>query len=113
MDIQHVTEKHLFQQRLQLTYKQSLEIQEMMMTHEDEAVQFANKLTLKMKHKKELKELDTRIISQLDQRVNDQQRFLEMAGVPGFEVTDNPMKIQVQIRLLDFILRLSEMKMPE
>lgn len=44
--------------------------------------------------------------------MNDQQRILELAGVPGFEVTNDPMKIQVQIRLLDFILRLRQMKMP-
>lgn len=45
-------------------------------------------------------------------QVSDQQRILEMAGVPGFEVTNNPLKIKVQIRLLDFILRLSQMEVP-
>lgn len=30
-----------------------------------------------------------------------------MAGVPGFEVTDDASRIQVQIRLCDFIIRLS------
>uniref|UniRef100_A0A0V0G755 Putative gonadal protein gdl n=1 Tax=Triatoma dimidiata TaxID=72491 RepID=A0A0V0G755_TRIDM len=113
MDIQHVTEKHLFHQRLQLIYNQSLEIQDMMLTHKDEAVRFANNMTLKLKHKRDLKEFDKKIVEQLDQKVYDQQRFLEKAGVPGFEITDNPTKIQVQIRLLDFILRLSRMTMPE
>ncbi|XP_073981189.1 gonadal protein gdl isoform X1 [Rhodnius prolixus] len=113
MDIQHVTEKHLFHQRLQLIYNQTLEIQDMMLTHKDEAVRFANSMTLKLKHKRDLKEFDKKIIEQLDQKVYDQQRFLEKAGVPGFEITDNPTKIQVQIRLLDFILRLSRMTMPE
>ena len=41
-----------------------------MMTHKDEAVQFANKLTLKMKHKKELKDCDMYIVQQLDQKVS-------------------------------------------
>ncbi|CAH1388638.1 unnamed protein product [Nezara viridula] len=113
MDIQHVTEKHLFHERLQLIYNQSLEIQEMMITHHDEAVRFANTNTLQLKHKRALKEFDKNIIKQLDEKVHDQQKFLEKAGVPGFEITDNPTKIQVQIRLLDFILRLSRMKMPE
>lgn len=30
-----------------------------------------------------------------------------MAGVPGFDVTDDASRIQVQIRLCDFIIRLS------
>jgi len=30
-----------------------------------------------------------------------------MAGVPGFEITDDASRIQVQIRLCDFIIRLS------
>lgn len=30
-----------------------------------------------------------------------------MAGVPGFDITDDPSRIQVQIRLCDFIIRLS------
>lgn len=30
-----------------------------------------------------------------------------MAGVPGFDITDDVSRIQVQIRLCDFIIRLS------
>lgn len=30
-----------------------------------------------------------------------------MASVPGFEVTDDASRIQVQIRLCDFIIRMS------
>ncbi|XP_024084368.1 gonadal protein gdl isoform X2 [Cimex lectularius] len=113
MDIQHVTEKQIFHQRLQVTYNQTLEIQNMILKHQDTAVQFANTQTLKLKHKIELKEFDKKSIQQLDEKLHDQQRFLEKAGVPGFEVTDNPMQIQVQIRLLDFILRLSRMDLPD
>jgi len=37
----------------------------------------------------------------------EQQNTLHMAGVPGFDVTDDAVRIQVQIRLCDFIIRLS------
>lgn len=37
----------------------------------------------------------------------EQQNTLHMAGVPGFDVTDDAGRIQVQIRLCDFIIRLS------
>lgn len=44
--------------------------------------------------------------------MSDQQVTLEKAGVPGFYVTNDPMEIKVQMFLLDFILRLSKMKIP-
>uniref|UniRef100_A0A1B6CFH0 Gonadal protein gdl n=2 Tax=Clastoptera arizonana TaxID=38151 RepID=A0A1B6CFH0_9HEMI len=112
MDIQHVTEKQLFQQRLHFMNKQTLEVQEMLISEIDEASKAAQRLLLKERHKQELVEFDKKIILELDQKVYDQQRILEMAGVPGFEVTSDPAKIQVQIRLLDFILRLSQIEMP-
>lgn len=37
----------------------------------------------------------------------EQQYTLLQAGVPGFDVTDDASRIQVQIRLCDFIIRLS------
>lgn len=43
----------------------------------------------------------------------DQQQTLELAGVPGFYVTKNPLEIKVQMHLLDFILRLSKMNTPK
>lgn len=42
----------------------------------------------------------------------EQQNTLRMAGVPGFEVTDDASRIQVQIRLCDFIIRLSLQEQP-
>ena len=38
-------------------------------------------------------------------QVRDQQVTLEKAGVPGFYETTKPVEIQVQMHLLDFILR--------
>lgn len=46
-------------------------------------------------------------------QVSDQQDTLEKAGVPGFFVTNKPIEIKVQMYLLDFILRLSKMDIPQ
>lgn len=112
MDIQHVTEKQLFQQRLQFINKQNLAVQEIIMGPGDDEYKKTQTVVMKAKHRQELKQYDMRLVLELDQKVSDQQRILEMAGVPGFEVTNNPLKIKVQIRLLDFILRLSQMEVP-
>lgn len=111
MEIQHVTEKHLFQQRLQLLNQQKIESQEASLSATDEELP-AIKAALQKKHKEELKQLDMKLVLQLDQKVADQQGILEKAGVPGFYVTNNPMEIQVQMRLCDFIIRLSKMDIP-
>uniref|UniRef100_A0A1B6LPI9 Gonadal protein gdl n=1 Tax=Graphocephala atropunctata TaxID=36148 RepID=A0A1B6LPI9_9HEMI len=113
MDIQHVTEKQLFQQRLQFLNKHTLALQELSMDPRmDEATKSKHRTLLQATHKKEIQLFDMKLVTELDKKVNDQQRILQMAGVPGFEVTSDPIKIQVQIRLLDFILRLSQMPIP-
>ena len=61
---------------------------------------------LAAKHKDEVKQNDMRLVTQLDQKVSDQQVTLERAGVPGFFVTNNPKEIQVQMYLLDMIVRI-------
>ncbi|KAG8334026.1 Protein dgcr6 [Homalodisca vitripennis] len=113
MDIQHVTEKQLFQQRLQFLNKHTLAMQELAMdTRMDDVTKTNHRTRLQVTHRKELQLFDMKLVNELDKKVCDQQRILEMAGVPGFEVTNDPIKIQVQIRLLDFILRLSQMQVP-
>ncbi|CAH0393912.1 unnamed protein product [Bemisia tabaci] len=112
MDIQHVTEKQLFQQRLSYLRSYSDKVQAVTngdLGEEEKAVQLN---TLSARHKEELKLFDMSIIMKLDEKVADQQRILGLAGVPGFEVTSDPIKIQLQIRLLDFILRISQMNLP-
>ncbi|KAF6211858.1 hypothetical protein GE061_012374 [Apolygus lucorum] len=113
IDIQHVTEKQLINHRNSLLLSHREEIEEMTKKHQDPAVLYANTETLKLKHKMKLKEFDKGCILTLDEKLHDQQTFLEKAGVPGFEMTDDPAKIQVQVRLLDFIIRLSKMEMTE
>ncbi|KAJ8672658.1 hypothetical protein QAD02_003917 [Eretmocerus hayati] len=112
MEIQHVTEKHLFQQRLQLINQQQIETQQVLASLHTEEEKESVKQSLFQKHREELKQQDITLVMQLDQKVSDQQSTLEKAGVPGFHVTNNPMDIQVQMRLCDFIIRLSKMEVP-
>ncbi|GFG31371.1 hypothetical protein Cfor_09245 [Coptotermes formosanus] len=108
MEIQHVTEKHLFQQRLQLINKHSIEMQDMLEHTSDPTARQKQRILLQQKHKEELKHTDMKLVLQLDQKVSDQQVTLEKAGVPGFFVTNNPLDVKLQMYLLDFILRLSK-----
>ncbi|XP_059052438.1 gonadal protein gdl isoform X1 [Achroia grisella] len=112
MEIQHVTEKHLFQQRLQIINKHTLEIQNMIKSIQSPEQQELQKTLLLSRHRDELKQTDMKLVMQLDQKVSDQQVTLEKAGVPGFFVTNKPIEVKVQMYLLDFILRLSKMDIP-
>jgi hypothetical protein len=56
----------------------------------------------------EIKQFDIGLVLQIDQKVMDQQGTLEKAGVPGFYVTNNPTEVQVQMYLLEFIMRLNK-----
>lgn len=110
IEIQHVTETHLFQQRQQIEIDHEHEIHTWMEKIQDpEELQHILKL-MKIKHKKQLLETDQKLVLHLDQKVKDQQMTLEKAGVPGFYVTKNPKEIKIQMHLLDIILRLSRMK---
>ncbi|XP_068630207.1 peroxisome biogenesis factor 2-like [Battus philenor] len=113
MEIQHVTEKHLYQQRLQIINKHTMEIQEMLNNTLSSEQQEIQKNNLLKRHKEEMKQTDMKLVLQLDQKVSDQQDTLEKAGVPGFFVTNKPIEVKVQMYLLDFILRLSKMDIPQ
>ena len=101
-EVQQATEKHLFQQRLQFINKQKVEKQEMIIKNlSQHKIAAAD-----AKFKEELKQHDMKLVMQLDQKVSDQQVTLERAGVPGFFVTNNPTEIQVQMYLLEFIVKI-------
>uniref|UniRef100_A0A182J464 Uncharacterized protein n=1 Tax=Anopheles atroparvus TaxID=41427 RepID=A0A182J464_ANOAO len=98
MEIQHVTEAHLMQVKQWESKIQDPEELEHIVA------------LMKIKHSKNMKETDMKLVLHLDQKVKDQQSTLEKAGVPGFYVTDNAKEIKIQMYLLDFILRLSRLK---
>ena len=122
-EIQHGNESKLFDARVQLQSKQRTEKQKLSAAikefllenshkpHEVKRLQVKfqqRKDRLNGRQKEELARYDMQIVSQLDQKVRDQQITLEKAGVPGFFVTDNPVDIQIQIYLLGFIAKLQK-----
>lgn len=110
IEIQHVTESHLFDLRQQAEVEHEKEVEGWIVKITDpEELQHILAL-MKIKHKKKMKETDQKLILHLDAKVQDQQKTLEEAGVPGFYVTDNPKEIKIQMHLIDFILRLSRLK---
>ncbi|CAH2010612.1 unnamed protein product [Acanthoscelides obtectus] len=112
LEIQHVTEQHLYHQRLQFIHKKKMEEQDILKKYEHDTERKIEELQKFMiKQKEELKVFDMNLVLQLDQKVTDQQQILEQAGVPGFYVTQNTLEIKVQMHLLDFLLRLSRMQM--
>ena len=105
-EVQQVTEKHLFQQRVQFINKQKMEKQSMISENRSPAdVETADR-----RFREELRQHDMKLVTQLDQKVSDQQVTLERAGLPGFYVTNNPTEIQVQMYLLQFILKIGNNK---
>ncbi|XP_076179497.1 gonadal protein gdl isoform X3 [Ptiloglossa arizonensis] len=70
MEIQHVTEKHLFQQRLQLLNQQKIEMQESLLPISTDEERITIKTTLYKKHKEELKQMDMKLVLQLDQKIS-------------------------------------------
>ncbi|CAH1117922.1 unnamed protein product [Phaedon cochleariae] len=113
LEIQHVTEQHLYQQRLQFINQKKIQEQEILKHYEHDTNKKIEQLQkFMMQQKEELKVFDMNLVLQLDQKVADQQQILEQAGVPGFYVTKNPLEIKVQMHLLDFLLRLSHMPIP-
>ena len=101
-EVQQATEKHLFQQRLKFINKQKLEKQNIIVKN----LPHRKIVAADARFKKELKQHDMKLVTQLDQKVSDQQVILERAGVPGFFVTNNPTEIQVQMHLLEFIVKI-------
>ena len=84
-EVQQATEKHLFQQRLQFINKQKLEKQDMIVKNLPQS----KIAQADARFKEELKQHDMKLVTQLDQKVSDQQVTLERAGVPGFYVTNH------------------------
>lgn len=110
IEIQHVTESHLFELRLQAKIDHEKEVDGWIAKITDQEELQHILALMKIKHKKQIKETDQKIILHLDAKVQDQQKTLEEAGVPGFYVTDNAKEIKIQMHLIDFILRLTRLK---
>nr|KAF6403282.1 DiGeorge syndrome critical region protein 6 [Molossus molossus] len=127
LEIQHLTEKSLYNQRLRLqnehrVLRQALrqkhqEAQQACQPHNLPVLQAAQQreqelpsLWQAMEHRirEEQRAMDQKIILELDRKVADQQSTLEKAGVAGFYVTTNPQELTLQMNLLELIRKLQQ-----
>lgn len=123
-EVQQLEERHLSSQRIKMINEHKAAKQELKQKHR-EALQHCQSRphnllyvttqcekemeSLEKRFEDELKKKDMKVILELDQKVMDQQVMLERAGVPGFFVTNSPNETRLQMYLLDFIIRISQL----
>ncbi|GAA6085923.1 protein DGCR6 isoform X4 [Tachysurus ichikawai] len=121
LDIQHLTEKNLYNQRQKLhtehrvlkhdlIRKQKVALQTCKSHNLTvlKASQRAEIERLEQRVKDEQRMMDEKIVAEMDQKVLDQQNTLEKAGVPGFYITTLPQEVTMQMNLLELILKLQQ-----
>ncbi|XP_015743979.1 protein DGCR6-like [Python bivittatus] len=121
LEIQHLTERNLYNQRLKLQTEHRALKQEMLRKHKEDqqSCQAHNLPLLKAAQQRELEAveqrihteqrmMDEKIVLELDQKVVDQQSTLEKAGVSGFYITTNPQELTLQMNLLELIRKLQQ-----
>lgn len=121
LEIQHLTEKNLYNQRLKLHSEHRALKQELLRKHKEaiqgckahnlavlRATQQRELESLEQRVKDEQRMMDEKIVLELDQKVIDQQNTLEKAGVPGFYITTNPQELTLQMNLLELILKMQQ-----
>uniref|UniRef100_UPI0037E8D4FC protein DGCR6 n=1 Tax=Semicossyphus pulcher TaxID=241346 RepID=UPI0037E8D4FC len=121
LDIQHLTEKNLYNQRQKLHSEHQALKQDLLRKHKEalqsckshnlailKSNQQAELEALEIRVREEQKMMDKKIVAEMDQKVVDQQNTLEKAGVPGFYITTNPQELTVQMNLLELILKLQQ-----
>ncbi|KAM4578748.1 protein DGCR6 [Fundulus diaphanus] len=121
LDIQHLTEKNLYNQRQKLHCEHQALKQDMVRKHKEalqsckshnlallKSTQQTEVEALEVRVREEQKMMDKKIVAEMDQKVIDQQNTLEKAGVPGFYITTNPQELMMQMNLLELILKLQQ-----
>ncbi|XP_030215660.1 protein DGCR6 isoform X2 [Gadus morhua] len=121
LDIQHLTERNLYNQRQKLHCEHQALKQELTKKHKAalqvckphnlallKPTQQAEFEALEVRLKEEQKMMDKKIVAEMDQKVIDQQNTLEAAGVAGFFITTNPQELTMQMNLLELILKLQQ-----
>jgi hypothetical protein len=124
-DIQSLSERQLLNKRMKVVGQHKVQKMQMVKKHKNDIIKtkpHPHKLPLlKMEHEKEravldskltdeVKTTDQQVILELDQIVSNQQSTLFQAAVPFFSVTNNAQEIQLQIHILRFIQKLSQLK---
>ncbi|XP_026516984.1 protein DGCR6, partial [Terrapene carolina triunguis] len=121
LEIQHLTEKNLYNQRLKLQSEHRVLKQEMFHRHKEaqqsckphnlpvlKAAQQRELEAVEQRIREEQRLMDEKIVLELDQKVVDQQSTLEKAGVSGFYITTNPQELTLQMNLLELIRKLQQ-----
>ncbi|XP_067268914.1 protein DGCR6 isoform X2 [Pseudorasbora parva] len=112
LDIQHLTEKNLYNQRQKLHSEHRALKQDLVRKHKQalQSCKSHNLAVLKtgqrgenealdQRVKEEQRMMDEKIVAEMDQKVLDQQNTLEKAGVPGFYITTNPQALSLPVLL--------------
>jgi len=125
VEIQQMSERNLFNQRLKLinTHRQRRQMLKQKQKEEvDSAAASSSVLQNKHRHEMaefekniedELKKHDMKLLLEIDQKVSDQQVTLCKAAVPGFYVSNNSHEVRLQMYLLEFIQRLAKIELPQ
>ncbi|XP_053325672.1 protein DGCR6 [Spea bombifrons] len=121
LEIQHLTEKNLYNQRIKLHAEHRGLKQDLLRKNKEAhmACKAHNMPVLKATQQRELEALeqrireeqrmmDEKIVLELDQKVIDQQSTLEKAGVSGFYITTNQQELTLQMNLLELIRKLQQ-----
>ncbi|XP_061458301.1 protein DGCR6 [Rhineura floridana] len=121
LEIQHLTERNLYNQRLKLHNEHRVLKQEMHHKHKEaqqsckphnlpllKAAQQREQEAMEQRIHDEQQMMDEKIVLELDQKVVDQQSTLEKAGVSGFYITTNPQELTLQMNLLELIRKLQQ-----
>ncbi|XP_067406278.1 protein DGCR6 isoform X2 [Emydura macquarii macquarii] len=121
LEIQHLTEKNLYNQRLKLHGEHRVLKQEVFHRHKEaqqsckphnlpvlKAAQQRELEAVEQRIREEQRLMDEKIVFELDQKVVDQQSTLEKAGVSGFYITTNPQELTLQMNLLELIRKLQQ-----
>ncbi|XP_042617499.1 protein DGCR6-like isoform X2 [Cyprinus carpio] len=113
LDIQHLMEKNLYNQRQKLHCEHRALKQDLVRKHR-QALQTCKSHNLAVLKTNQRAETEA-----LDQRVKEEQRMMdekvitkrEKAGVQGFYITTNPQEVMMQMNLLELILKLQQKEM--
>ncbi|XP_004442388.1 PREDICTED: protein DGCR6L [Ceratotherium simum simum] len=121
LEIQHLTEKSLYNQRLRLQNEHRVLRQALRQKHQEaqqgcqphnlpvlQAAQQRELEAVEHRIREEQRAMDQKIVLELDRKVADQQSTLEKAGVTGFYVTTNPQELTLQMNLLELIRKLQQ-----
>lgn len=107
-DCQNATERILKQQRNDQISIHEKEIDEY--TNSLSELELAHTVALaQVQHEKKMREIDKRIIQQLDDSVREQQQTLFLLKVPGFFESLDAKVITTQMHLFSFLLRLQKL----